>query len=98
MKLEGEGDWLETEQKGGVKKMDWLITDEMVRARLQRLRTDKSPGPDGIHPKFLCETADQMAYPLAEMFRRSLSSGTVPEDWRLAEVSPIFKKGSRKMA
>ena len=32
------------------------------------------------------------------MFTRSLKSGQVPQDWRLANVTPIFKKGSKNLA
>ena len=31
-------------------------------------------------------------------FAESLSSGVVPLDWKLANISPIYKKGSRSMA
>ncbi|XP_038671336.1 uncharacterized protein LOC119975618, partial [Scyliorhinus canicula] len=32
---------------------------------------------------------------LALIFRSSLATGIVPEDWRIANVVPLFKKGSR---
>ena len=31
-------------------------------------------------------------------FRKSLDKGIVPADWKLSNVSPIFKKGSRTLA
>ena len=34
---------------------------------------------------------------LYHLFARSLETGTVPEDWKLANVTPVFKKGSRKL-
>ena len=33
--------------------------------------------------------------PLKILFRRSMEAGTIPDEWRLAEVTPIFKKGSK---
>ena len=39
-----------------------------------------------------------MAYPLSVLFNTSMSSGTVPGDWKLATVKPIFKKGTRASA
>ena len=36
--------------------------------------------------------------PLTNLFNLSLESGTVPQDWRDAIVSPLLKKGSRAKA
>ena len=36
-----------------------------------------------------------MAKPLALIFSKSYSTGTLPSDWKTAQVVPIFKKGSR---
>ncbi|CAJ0965440.1 unnamed protein product [Ranitomeya imitator] len=55
------------------------LTQEEVRNRLNKIKIDKSPGPDGIHPRVL----------------RELTTGSVPQDWRIANVVPIFKKGSK---
>eukprot|EP00061_Rhincodon_typus_P001907 g16100.t1 len=56
------------------------------------MRIDKSPGPDGIYPRFLRETREEIAAPLAMIFVSSLSTGVVPDDWRVANVIPLFKK------
>ena len=32
---------------------------------------------------------------LTELYNKSLKTGDVPEDWKLANVTPIFKKGKR---
>ena len=33
---------------------------------------------------------------LTDIFNSSLESGQAPEDWRVANVTPLFKKGSRE--
>ena len=53
-------------------------------------------GPDGIHPRVLRELAEVLAKPLSILYQRSWSTGEVPEDWRLASVTPIYKKGRRE--
>ncbi len=35
---------------------------------------------------------------LTVIFQQSLSTGKLPSDWLKAEVAPIFKKGSKKLA
>ena len=49
-------------------------------------------------PRLLRELADELACPVARIFRQSLDSGVVPEDWRDANVTPLYKKGSRQLA
>ena len=50
------------------------------------------------HPKLPKEWAEIIAIPLYLIFSKSLESGVVPADWKLANVSAIHKKGSRAMA
>lgn len=71
------------------------VTEQEVLKKLQCLKINKSVGPDNIHPKLLLELKLTLAKPLAKLFQLSLNTGVVPEDWRIANVTPLFKKGSR---
>ena len=75
-----------------------IITENDVCENLKRLKEDKACGPDGIHPKLLKECAEIIAITLYLIFSKTLQSGVVPADWKLANVSPIHKKGWRAMA
>jgi len=44
----------------------------------------------------LRELADVIAEPLSIIFERFWRTGEVPEDWRKASVTPIFKKGKKE--
>jgi len=44
----------------------------------------------------LRELADVIAEPFSITFERSWRTGEVPEDWRKANVTPIFKKGKKE--
>ncbi|KAF7241053.1 RNA-directed DNA polymerase from mobile element jockey [Varanus komodoensis] len=67
-----------------------------VKGLLRALDITKASGPDGLHPRVLGELAGVLSRPLASIFETSWRTGEVPEDWRVASVVPIFKKGSRK--
>ncbi|MFB2351557.1 hypothetical protein, partial [Priestia megaterium] len=70
------------------------IKEVEVLALLRNLKVDKSPGPDRIFPRTLREVCVEIAGALMEIFQMSLETGIVPEDWRIAHVVPLFKKGS----
>jgi len=44
----------------------------------------------------LRELADVIAEPLSIVFERSWRTGEVPEDWRKASVTSVFKKGKKE--
>ena len=53
-------------------------------------------GPDEIHLRVLRELAEVIGELLSIIYQRSLLTGEVPEDWRLASVTPTYKKGCKK--
>jgi len=75
---------------------DMDFSRQAVLQKLQKLSPDKTAGPDGIHPMLLRTCANAVADPLSIIFRASFESGSVPADWKTANVMPIYKKkGSR---
>ena len=64
-----------------------------VRELLLHLDCHKSMGPDGLHPWVLRALAGVISEPLSAICQRSWLSGEVPEDWRLAYVTPIIQEG-----
>ena len=71
------------------------ITAEKVKRKVKRLRSGSAAGPDGVGPQLLQKLIESLDRPLAAIMQKSLDSGVVPRDWRTANVTPIFKKGSR---
>ena len=72
-----------------------VVTPELVAKKIKAVKDNKSPGVDGIPPKLLMETVDQISIPLARVFNLSLKEGVVPFEWKEANIIPLFKKGSR---
>ena len=56
------------------------------------MKENKSPGVDGIAPKLLKETVEQISTPLAYVFNMSLQEGIVPLARKEANIIPLFKK------
>ncbi|KAF1618604.1 UNVERIFIED_CONTAM: putative RNA-directed DNA polymerase from transposon X-element, partial [Eudyptes robustus] len=84
---------LELEDRDGGQNEAPIIQGEMVSDLLRHLDTHKSMRPDGIHPKVLRELPDVLTKPLSIIYQQSWLTGEVPVDWRLANVTPIYKKG-----
>ena len=72
-----------------------IVTPEMVAKKIKAMKDNKSPGVDGIPPKLLMETAEQISIPLARVYNLSLKEGVVPFEWKEANITQLFKKGSR---
>ena len=72
-----------------------VVTPEVVANKINNMKENRSPGVDGIAPKILKETVEQMCTPLAHVFNLSLQEGIVPLEWKEANIIPLFKKGSR---
>eukprot|EP00061_Rhincodon_typus_P005241 g24514.t1 len=71
------------------------ILKEEVLGILKCVKVDKSPRPDAIYPRLLREARKEIAEALADIFTSSLTTGEVPEDRRLTNLVPLYKKGSR---
>ena len=66
-----------------------------VNSKLEALKTDKACGPDKIRARTLKELSTELSLPLTIIFNKCLAEGVVPSDWKLSNVTAIFKKGDR---
>ena len=69
------------------------FTELNIFIELQQLKEDKACGPN-----ISKDCAETLARPFFIIFNESLSSDVVTLDWKLGNISPIYKKGSRSMA
>ena len=72
-----------------------FFSDDVYKL-LSSLDTSSSMGPDGIHPYLLNKCAINLTYPLFLIFRKSLSTASLPLAWKRSLIIPIFKKGTRQ--
>ena len=55
----------------------------------------KAESLDGIPACALKELAFDLAPILTHLYQQSLNTSTLPEEWKLAFITPVFKKGKR---
>ena len=75
-----------------INKIMNLVDIEQI---LKDLNPNKALGPDKISPFVLKECACELTFPLKELIRRTISEGKLPKIWKRANVTPIFKSGSK---
>ncbi|XP_013161502.1 PREDICTED: uncharacterized protein LOC106113323 [Papilio xuthus] len=76
---------------------DYNITKDCIIVALKSLDISKGAGPDGIPPFFLKHTAESISTPLHILYNKSLQEGTVPNVWKLANVTPVYKSGNENI-
>jgi len=66
---------------------------DIVFKHLSKLKPNSSGGPDGLPALFLKNLAPSLSFPLSILFSSSFALGELPDVWKMATVTPIFKKG-----
>ncbi|XP_072039781.1 uncharacterized protein [Amphiura filiformis] len=66
-----------------------------VIKQLAQLNTSKAGGPDSIPARLLHDYATEIGPMLHYIFRQSYATGQLPDDWRKAHVTGIYKKGTK---
>ena len=75
---------------------DITLTEEIIKNKLIKLNPNKSPGPDGWHPRVLKEVAEALTPLLLILLRESLDEGSLPDDWKQGNITAVHKKGSKQ--
>ena len=71
------------------------VTTLEVEDEITNLNVSKSVGPFSIPTKLLKILKFLLSGPLAYLFNCSFITGIIPDQFKLARVIPIYKKGSR---
>ena len=73
------------------KLTDITFTKDIVESAIKSLKINSAPGPDGMTCEILAKCAPVISEPLAALFSKSLSEGSVPNLLKRAAVVPNFK-------
>ena len=71
------------------------VTFQGVKKLIDGLDSKKSPGPDNISPGILKLIPNEAAKFLEVIYKNSLATSEMPEDWRMANITPLHKKGAK---
>ena len=63
---------------------------------LANLDTTKAIGPDEISARLLKETAPVISTSLCSLYNKSLNQGVFPQEWKIANIVPVYKKGDKE--
>jgi len=72
---------------------DIEMTTDRILYFINKSKTGSAPGPDGIPVQFLKQFKFQLLQPLVVLYRYLMERGQIPSQWKLANVTPVFKKG-----
>ena len=68
------------------------LSESEVTAALENLDPAKACGPDKIPGRLLKATAKEIAPSLCQLFNMSLELGSLPGNWKMANITPVFKQ------
>ena len=70
------------------------FSQSVIIKAIKKLKASGSAGPDLFPALFWRNAAPGVALPLSIIFSNSFALSTLPDEWRLATVISVFKKGS----
>ena len=72
------------------------VSEERVRKAVRELKNGKSYGPEGVYTEMLKHGTDKLIKMLTWVINRCLNGEETPQQWKVAYISSIHKKGSKK--
>ena len=80
------------------KRIDQItIGNDEIITLIRNINPNKGSGSDGISGQMLLFCDDSVVLPLKIIFENILLTSTYPDIWKLANVTPIFKKGDKQL-
>ena len=79
------------------KRIDLIaIQNDEITSLIRNLNPNKATGSDGISGQMLLLCDNTVVLPLKIIFENILTTSAYPDLWKLANVTPIFKKGDKQ--
>ena len=76
---------------------DLVIDAGGVEKLLRNLNPSKATEPDQIPARLLKELAHELAQPVTKIFQATYDTGELPNSWKEAWISAVYKKGPKSL-
>ena len=77
---------------------DFIFSEDDIKRAIKELLFNSAPGPDGVSAMLLKKCVSVISHPLYLIYRACLDSGVVPKSFKIGNVTPLYKSGSRGLA
>ena len=72
-----------------------MLNEEDIISAIAKIPSDSASGLDGIPVILLKNCAEELAYPIKQIWSESFHLGIVPQFFKDTCITPLFKKGAR---
>ena len=72
------------------------ISERFILKQLRDLKVKKATGLDGVPARFLKDSAVVIAPTVTFLVNLSLSTASVPDEWKKTRIVPLYKSGGRE--
>ena len=73
-----------------------LVEEADVLSTINSIDEKKAAGIDGLSTKVIKAIAESLAYPLKTIINKCIESSEIPNEMKLARVTPLYKTGDKK--
>ena len=74
---------------------EMFISTQEVDKCIRSIKLKNSEGYDRIPQRILVDGANYFVPPLARLFNMIYYQNSIPEQWRIAKIIPVHKKGNK---
>ena len=72
------------------------VSSSFVRKELLQMKSTKATGLDGIPARLLKDAASEVSESITYIINLTISTSTIPSEWKTAKVTPIYKSGDKR--
>ena len=84
-------------RKESTELLEIKVSRHKIKELLKNLKERKAIGPDGVSGHVLKECREQLIKPICDIIESSVKQGKVPNEWKRAEIIPIYNSSNKEL-